>query len=85
MSSDPWRTVAVIDTMTGDHGGAIWVLTLECGHTACRPQAAITPTAIFEPIASKLAPRRVRCGSCGLGLSPNPGAIVAALKRTALR
>jgi len=66
------REVVYIFERDGDRGGSIWWLVLACGHSVARPRHVAkdwsnTVRDLFKPIESKLAPKRCRCHSCGLG------------------
>ncbi len=66
----PLREVVYIFEREGDRGGGIWHLVLACGHAVARPQhAPPLVRALFEPIARRLAPKRVRCHYCESGLA----------------
>lgn len=67
----PRREVVYIFEREGDRGGAYWQLVLACGHSAIRSRVnprdtAAMVSAMFRPLAEKLAPRRVQCVYCGL-------------------
>jgi len=68
----PMRKVVYIFEREGDHGGALWLLVLECGHSVTKPRynaKSLTAfiRAMFRPIEEKLAPKRARCFMCGVG------------------
>lgn len=70
----PLRDVVYIFEREGDHGGAYWLLVLQCGHSSTRSRAgvkhplqAMTRLLLFRPLAGMTAPKRVKCFSCGLG------------------
>jgi hypothetical protein len=65
--------VVFIETMRGSRGAEIWVLTLACGHQACRTVPPIRPDMFLTKLLRTVkAPERVRCLHCGLGDPPNP-------------
>lgn len=67
----PKREVVYIFEREGTRGGRYWLLVLECGHFVARSrQNTDTPSALFRPLAEKLAPKRVQCHSCGSGGTP---------------
>lgn len=65
------RDVVYIFERVGSHGGPLWLLVLECGHTAWRsrhdPRFHQFISAMFQPLSKKLAPKRCRCLHCGMG------------------
>jgi hypothetical protein len=84
---DPLRKVVYIFETEGDQGGGYWQLVLECGHAAARhrntttkdPLAAMVRLTMFRPMSGLLAPKRVRCFSCGLGhAKADPAILIAA-------
>lgn len=62
----PWRAVVHIDEATGKRGGALWSLTLECGHRAFRPRRVPRPDnmVLDARLQTFTAPHRVRCLWC---------------------
>jgi hypothetical protein len=62
----PWRQVTHISEVEGDRGGWAWVLDLECGHVAVRPQPSRRAGRLTQRLFRKLrfAPKKVRCRVC---------------------
>ena len=83
--NQPLRKVVYIFEGEGEQGGGYWQLVLECGHTVARhrttvkdPLAVVVRLAMFRPMREILAPKRVRCFSCGLGHAKTDPAIAIA-------
>jgi len=58
-----WREVNHIDISTGEAGGRIWVLKLECGHTVFRyiPKIRLHTLTAFK---RREPPHRCHCVCC---------------------
>jgi hypothetical protein len=84
----PLREVVYILEREGTRGGAIWLLILECGHSASRKRvdpknwSALAQT-MFRPFSEKLAPKRVMCHHCGSGEPKrDPAILIKAFDRS---
>jgi len=81
----PRRSVVYIFEREGARGAAIWLLVLECEHTAARERTdpknlSALAQSMFRPLNDKLAPRSVQCHHCGSGTpTHDPTALIKAL------
>jgi len=85
LGDGPLREVIYIFEREGDRGGGIWRLVLACGHSVSRKRRTVGEgpmaqvRALFEPLESFLAPKRVRYFCCGAGHPPqDPWVLVEA-------
>jgi hypothetical protein len=69
---DPLRRVVYVFERTGTHGGALWWLVLECGHTESRKRGVPKMIRVLtnKKHLEMTAPKRCRCLQCGLGSEP---------------
>ncbi len=69
----PMRKVVYIFERTGTHGGAIWWLVLECGHTESRKRYVPKMIRVLTnmKLSEMTAPKRCRCHLCGMGAMPH--------------
>lgn len=82
----PLREVVYIIERDGAHGGALWWLVLECGHSVTRKRPitkrswSAIAQALFRPLEEKLAPRRAKCNYCGSNVPTcDPAILIKAL------
>ncbi len=79
----PMREVVHIIEREGTHGGALWWLVLECGHSVSRRRVVSKnrPAAMFEPIERRLAPKHALCLYCQSGAArQDPAILIKALR-----